>query len=145
MIAADLTKRTSNMSIAATSSSLSTATGPPTVPPPKFRTVSESTTQNEMTGSPESSKKGCHRCKECPGYTAHDWRNTCSSCKCPRSSHDSMLIGSNCCAGDRIGFDPLISLLGGKQGCDSVVSNGGCKAKALAEAEGYSWIPMVRY
>ena len=81
-------------------------------------------------------KRGCNRCKDCPGYMAHDWRNTCTRCKCTRSTH--MLVGSNCCAVDRIGFEPLISIGGGSNSVSP-----GCRAKALAEAEGYTWIPMV--
>jgi len=96
---------------------------------------------------------GCHQCKECPGYSAHDWRNTCSNCKCQRSSHNMFRMTSECCAVDRIGFDPLTfgplgSLSGGNPGGENnnvapptLVTSGCCRARALAEVEGYSWIP----
>ena len=62
---------------------------------------------------------------------------------------------SECCAVDRIGFDPLTfgplgSLSGGNPGGENnnvvpqtLVTSGCCRARALAEVEGYSWIPTV--
>ena len=85
--------------------------------------------------------RGCHQCKDCSGYTAtHDWRNKCSRCRCPKSSHD-LVIGSSCCAVDRIGFEPLISISKNNNNHDHVNSNGTCPIRAQAEAEGYTWIP----
>ena len=62
---------------------------------------------------------------------------------------------SECCAVDRIGFDPLTfgplgSLSGVNPGGENnnvvpptLVTSGCCRARALAEVEGYSWIPTV--
>ena len=62
---------------------------------------------------------------------------------------------SECCAVDRIGFDPLtIGPLGSLSGVNpggennnvvppTLVTSGCCRARALAEVEGYSWIPTV--
>ena len=84
---------------------------------------------------------------------AQDWRrSTCSKCRCPRSSHD-MVVGSTCCALDRIGFD-LTAFDNNPKEKQSQVSNissstttttsdSGCRVKTLSEAEGYAWVPMV--
>ena len=95
-----------------------------------------------------TTSSGCHRCKECPGYSAHDWRNTCNNCKCQRSSHNMFRATSDCCAIDRIGFDPItLGPLGGSNrdnnNAPATLATSSCRARALAEIEGYSWIPTV--
>lgn len=93
----------------------------------------------------DQAPKGCNRCKNCPGYSAHDcsWRrNTCTNCKCARSLHSNMLVGSNCCAMDRVGFDPLLSF-GNKNENGTAGTSSNCRIRALAEDMGYTWVPLV--
>jgi len=109
--------------------------------------VVEANNNEEMVAS----KRGCNRCQDCTGYVAaQDWRrSTCSKCRCPRSSHD-MVVGSTCCALDRIGFD-LTAFDNPKEKKQSQIisssttttpSDTGCRVKTLSETEGYSWVPM---
>lgn len=53
----------------------------------------------------DESKRSCNRCQNCHGFSSHEWRNTCTSCRCPRSSHD-ISIGARCCGFHRAGLDP---------------------------------------
>ena len=54
---------------------------------------------------PDENKRSCNRCQNCLGFSSHEWRNTCTSCRCPRSCHD-VSIGARCCGFHRAGFDP---------------------------------------
>ncbi len=103
--------------------------------------------------------RGCNRCQKCSGYQAggQEWRNVCTSCRCPRNCHD-LLIGATCCGADRIGFDQIV-IIGSSPGiaapddkakADPANPNSttgmisrGCRRKDQAESEGYSWIPHV--
>ena len=53
----------------------------------------------------DEAKRSCNRCQNCQGFSSHEWRNTCTSCRCPRSCHD-ISIGARCCGFHRAGFDP---------------------------------------
>ena len=53
----------------------------------------------------DESKRSCNRCQNCQGFSSHEWRNTCTSCRCPRSCHD-ISIGARCCGFHRAGLDP---------------------------------------
>merc|ERR1712018_664925 len=53
----------------------------------------------------DEAKRSCNRCQNCQGFSSHEWRNTCTSCRCPRSRHD-ISIGARCCGFHRAGFDP---------------------------------------
>ena len=59
------------------------------------------------TGADES-KRSCNRCQNCQGFSSHEWRNTCTTCRCPRSSHD-ISIGARCCGFHRAGLDPAVT------------------------------------
>ena len=56
----------------------------------------------------DEAKRSCNRCQNCQGFSSHEWRNTCTSCRCPRSCHD-ISIGARCCGFHRAGFDPSVS------------------------------------
>ena len=121
------------------------ATPPPSPmsKPQKPETIVTATMPDKLTSQ---ARKGCHQCKTCLGYTAaNDWRNKCSRCRCPKSSHDLLVIGSDCCAVDRIGFEPLISINKNNNNFLDAASSGiggsKCASRAVAEAEGYTWIP----
>lgn len=87
-------------------------------------------------------KRGCNRCQNCSGYTAaaHDWRSTCTGCRCPRSVHD-VSIGGTCCGFDRVGFDPPASSATTTTTSSTTSSPSGCSRRAMAEEMGYAWIP----
>ena len=141
----------------------------------------------------EETKRSCNRCQNCPGFSSHEWRNTCTSCRCPRSCHD-ISIGARCCGFHRAGFDPSSAASSTGQANPLQTTNsvstipvsvsssvsppsmqppppsgsapsiensnsasppttnttktnyGGatCSRTAVAEAEGYSWMPPVR-
>lgn len=55
-------------------------------------------------GNADEAKRSCNRCQNCQGFSSHEWRNTCTSCRCPRSCHD-ISIGARCCGFHRAGFD----------------------------------------
>ena len=119
--------------------------GPPPMSKPIKEIKSETVGKAAMPDLNTQQKRGCHQCKDCSGYTAaNDWRNKCSRCRCPKSSHD-LVIGSDCCAVDRIGFEPLISINKNKNHLDhghqAVSSSSKCALRAMAEAQGYTWIP----
>jgi len=53
-----------------------------------------------------SGRQGCSRCN-CTSFSSHEWRNTCTNCRCPRSFHEvssnmastsSEPSGLRCCA-----------------------------------------------
>jgi len=53
-------------------------------------------------------------------------------------------IGADCCGIDRIGFEQSTWSNTGNEKPNNVnVKNGSCHWTALAEAEGYKWIPPV--
>ena len=62
----------------------------------------------------DETRRSCNRCQNCSGFSSHEWRNTCTSCRCPRSCHD-VSIGARCCGFHRAGFDPTSTLSSGGQ------------------------------
>ena len=56
----------------------------------------------------DESKRSCNRCQNCHGFSSHEWRNTCTTCRCPRSCHD-ISIGARCCGFHRAGLDPNVT------------------------------------
>ena len=61
----------------------------------------------------DETRRSCNRCQNCSGFSSHEWRNTCTSCRCPRSCHD-VSIGARCCGFHRAGFDPTSTLSSGQ-------------------------------
>lgn len=61
----------------------------------------------------DETRRSCNRCQNCSGFSSHEWRNTCTSCRCPRSCHD-VSIGARCCGFHRAGFDPSSTLSSGQ-------------------------------
>ncbi|KAK3583915.1 hypothetical protein CHS0354_033700 [Potamilus streckersoni] len=70
----------------------------------------------------------CLACEDrCPGFNAHEWRNTCISCKCPRELHD--IYNEN--------FVNVRDRLGWRREDDPAYQ--ATKEKTLKE--GYTWVP----
>ena len=67
-------------------------------------TIKGSTASTASITTADEAKRSCNRCQNCPGFSSHEWRNTCTSCRCPRSCHD-ISIGARCCGFHRAGFD----------------------------------------
>ena len=115
--------------------------------------ISATSPKSSVTSSVNKHQRGCNRCQKCTSYQpgGQDWRNICTACRCPRNCHD-LLIGATCCGTDRIGFDHITgspnpqssnSSSENSPGESITSSTQGCRRKALAEVEGYSWIPHV--
>ena len=121
----------------------------------------------------DEARRSCNRCQNCPGFSSHEWRNTCTTCRCPRSCHD-VSIGARCCGFHRAGFDPTTTTVGPPSNVTSPCSSSSsssqhpptaqpppqtnvsspsstssaagpqtCSRNAAAESSGYAWIPTV--
>ena len=83
------------------------------------------------TNTLDEAKRSCNRCQNCTGFSSHEWRNTCTSCRCPRSCHD-ISIGARCCGFHRAGFD---------QSSSSTVSSG--QTTHLQKNNSVSTVPLT--